>query len=132
MMRHQISICLICTYVLGHAIAGGVLGDVVVAPEVLDAQQQRVEAIQRACQSTISVFGPGGSGGGSGVVISADGYALSNFHVVKPSGDHMKCSLPDGRLVDAVVVGIDPTGDVALIKLLGRDDFPHADLGDSD
>ncbi len=44
----------------------------------------------------------------------------------------MKCGMADGRLYDAVLVGIDPTGDVALIKLLGRDDFPHAELGDSD
>ena len=44
----------------------------------------------------------------------------------------MKCSMPDGRLYDAVLVSIDPTGDVALIKLLGRKDFPAAELGDSD
>jgi S1-C subfamily serine protease len=44
----------------------------------------------------------------------------------------MKCGLNDGNLYDAVIVGIDPTGDVALIKLLGRDDFPAATLGDSD
>ena len=44
----------------------------------------------------------------------------------------MKCGMADGKLYDAVIVGLDPTGDVALIKLLGRDDFPHAELGDSD
>jgi serine protease Do len=43
----------------------------------------------------------------------------------------MKCSMADGQLYDAVIVGIDPTGDVALIKLLGRDDFPHAEMADS-
>ncbi|MEA1952626.1 MAG: trypsin-like peptidase domain-containing protein, partial [Planctomycetota bacterium] len=40
--------------------------------------------------------------------------------------------MADGRIYDAVLVGIDPTGDVALIKLFGRDDFPHAPLADSD
>ena len=40
--------------------------------------------------------------------------------------------MADGRLYDAVIVGVDPIGDVALIKLLGRDDFPHAELADSD
>ena len=40
--------------------------------------------------------------------------------------------LSDGVLYDAVIVGSDPTGDVALIKLFGRDDFPSAELGDSD
>lgn len=44
----------------------------------------------------------------------------------------MRCGMNDGKLYDAVIVGIDPTGDVALIKLLGRDDFPSAELGDSD
>jgi serine protease Do len=73
-----------------------------------------------------------GQGGGSGVVITPDGYALSNFHVTKPAGDYMKCSMADGRLYDAVIVSIDPTGDVALIKLLGRDDFPYATMADSD
>ncbi len=44
----------------------------------------------------------------------------------------MKCSMSDGVLYDCVIVGIDPTGDVALIKLFGRDDFPAAVIGDSD
>jgi S1-C subfamily serine protease len=66
------------------------------------------------------------------VVITPDGYALSNFHVTKPAGEYMQCGMSDGRLYDAVIVGLDPTGDVALIKLLGREDFPAAELGDSD
>ena len=73
-----------------------------------------------------------GHGGGSGVLISPDGYALTNFHVTAPCGAAMKCGLTDGKLYDAVIVGIDPVGDVALIKLLGRDDFPVAEMGDSD
>ena len=44
----------------------------------------------------------------------------------------MKVGLSDGRFVDAVLVGLDPGGDVALIKLLGKDEFPVAELGDSD
>jgi S1-C subfamily serine protease len=99
---------------------------------VLQAEQQRVAAIAKAVQSAVSVFVPGGQGGGSGVVITPDGYALSNFHVTKPAGSYMKCSMADGGLYEAVIVGLDPTGDVALIKLLGRDDFPAAELGDSD
>ncbi|MDP6060018.1 MAG: trypsin-like peptidase domain-containing protein, partial [Pirellulaceae bacterium] len=101
-------------------------------PEVvLQAQRQRTEAIARAVASAISVFSADGNGGGSGVVISADGYALSNFHVTSPVGEYMQCSMSDGRLYDAVIVGLDPTGDVALIKLFGRDDFPTAVMADS-
>ncbi len=86
-----------------------------------------------ACRSSLAIF-PGGSaaGGGAGVIISADGYALTNFHVAQPCGNYLRCGLNDGRLYDAVLVGVDPTGDVALIKLVGRDDFPAAELGDSD
>jgi S1-C subfamily serine protease len=101
-------------------------------PPVLQAQQERVETIQRAMKTGVCIFAKEGSGGGSGVVISPDGYALTNFHVVQPAGSYMKCSMADGKLYDAIVVGIDPVGDVALIKLLGRDDFPVAPLADSD
>jgi serine protease Do len=101
-------------------------------PEVLAAESQRVAIMAKARGSVLAIFDPAGQGGGSGVVISADGYALSNFHVTHPCGNAMKCGMADGQVYDAVIVGLDPTGDVALIKLLGRNDFPHAELGDSD
>lgn len=99
---------------------------------VMDAEAARISMIERVATSVVAIFASSGDGGGSGVLISPDGYAVSNFHVTSGSGDFMKCGLNDGRLYDAVIVGIDPTGDVALIKLLGRDDFPAATLGDSD
>ena len=99
---------------------------------VLDAEKQRIAAIAKATKTAVAVFANGGNGGGSGVVITPDGYALTNFHVAQPAGNYMKCSMADGRLYDAIIVGIDPVGDVALIKLLGRDDFPHAVMVDSD
>lgn len=99
---------------------------------VLAAEQQRVDAMARAARAAIAIFADGGRDGGSGVLISPDGYALSNFHVTQAAGVAMKCGLPDGRLYDAVLVGLDPVGDVALVKLLGRDDFPAAELADSD
>lgn len=103
-----------------------------IPPQVLEVERARIEAIQRAIPSAVSVFEPSGRGGGSGVVISPDGYTLTNFHVVQPCGPFMKCGMADGHVYDAVLVGLDPTGDVALIKLFGRDDFPAAVLGDSD
>ncbi len=103
-----------------------------VASEVLKAQAQRVEVIRKARAATVCIFGRGGRGGGSGVVISADGFALTNFHVTSGAGAAMQVGMADGKLYDAVIVGIDPVGDVALIKLLGRDDFPYAEMADSD
>lgn len=99
---------------------------------LLDAQERRISAIAKATRSTISVFAPESEGGGSGVIISSDGYALTNYHVVDSNGAFMNCSLPDGNLYRAVIVGIDPTGDVSLIRLLGRTDFPVAKIADSD
>ncbi len=112
--------------------AGAARQPIEVSPEVIAAEESRVETIARASQATIGVFGPGGQGGGSGVVISADGFALTNYHVVQGNGAFMECSMPDGVLYDAVIVGIDPVGDVAMIQLLGRNDFPVAEMGDSD
>jgi len=102
-----------------------------VDPTVLAAEARRVETIRQATATAVAIFA-GAEGGGSGVLISPDGYALTNFHVVQPAGVAMTCGLADGRLYEAVLVGLDPTGDVALVKLLGRDDFPFATLADSD
>jgi serine protease Do len=99
---------------------------------VLDAEAARIATIEKAKPAVLSIFEAQGRGGGSGVVISADGYAITNFHVVQPCGMAMKCGMADGKVYDAVLVGLDPTGDVALIKLLGRDDFPFAQMADSD
>lgn len=103
-----------------------------VAAEVLAAQAKRVAVMRQSAAATVAVFGPDGGGGGSGVLITPDGYALTNYHVSSACGDHMRCGLNDGKVYDAVIVGIDATGDVSLIKLYGRDDFPTAPLADSD
>ena len=102
-----------------------------VDPAVLAAQQTRVAAIRRASTAAVSIFA-GESGGGSGVLVTRDGYAVTNFHVVQTAGPAVTCGLADGRLYDAVLVGLDPTGDLAVVRLLGRDDFPCAELADSD
>ena len=99
---------------------------------VLEAEAKRVAVMDQAKHAVLAIFSSSGAGGGSGVVISPDGYALTNFHVAKPCGNAMKCGMADGKVYDAVIVGVDPTGDVALIKLFGRDDFPHAQMADSD
>ncbi|TMQ35320.1 MAG: trypsin-like serine protease [Planctomycetota bacterium] len=99
------------------------------------AEARRIAVIEKIKPTVAAVFAHGGQGGGSGVVISKDGYALTNFHVTQGSGPVMQCGLPDGVLYDSVIVGEDPVGDVALIKLLPRkagQDFRAAPLGDSD
>ena len=98
-------------------------------------EAKRIAVVKKVSPSVVAVV----TGGGSGVVISPDGYALTNFHVVQGQGGALRCGLPDGILYDAVLVGLDKIGDVALIKLLPAKDkdgkdipFPHAEIGDSD
>ena len=99
---------------------------------VLKAEAARIAAVAKVTPTVVCIFAKEGQGGGSGVLISPEGYALTNFHVTREAGTAMKCGLSDGKLYDAVIVGVDPTGDLAMIQLLGRDDFPAAELGDSD
>ncbi|MCE2785499.1 MAG: trypsin-like peptidase domain-containing protein [Pirellula sp.] len=123
----------ICLVLLGAGLAiGAPQQEPELDPEVLSAQQKRVEAMRKASMATVGVFGLDSQGGGSGVCISADGYVLTNFHVSSPFGHRMRCGMNDGKMYEAVVAGIDPTGDLAVLKMYGRDDFPTAVIGDSD
>ncbi len=104
-------------------------------PGVLAEERARVAVVAKVRPSVLAVCFYGGEACGSGVVVSPDGFALTNFHVVEPTGAVLQCGMPDGKLYDAVVVGQDRVGDVALIKLLPREPgkaFPFAVLGDSD
>lgn len=67
---------------------------------------------------------------GSGFIISAEGYILTNNHVVE-NADTIRVELIDGRTVDAEVVGTDPESDVAVIRIRAQKLTPVA-LGNSD
>ncbi len=69
------------------------------------------------------------SGQGSGFFISADGFAVTNNHVVD-GADKVEVSTDDGKTYSAKVIGTDPRTDLALIKVEGRTDFPFAKLAD--
>jgi len=68
--------------------------------------------------------------GGSGVIISQDGYIVTNNHVIEDA-TKLKVKLNDGRTYEAKLIGTDPTTDVALIKVEGED-LPTLPFGDSD
>jgi len=73
---------------------------------------------------------PRQEGIGSGVIVSKDGYILTNNHVVD-GADEVKVKLLDGRQFTAKVIGRDPKSDVAVIKIPGKD-LPAVPLADSD
>jgi len=67
--------------------------------------------------------------GGSGVIISADGYIVTNNHVIEDA-TKLKVKLNDGRTFDAKLIGTDPTTDVALIKI-EEENLPTLAFGNS-
>lgn len=69
--------------------------------------------------------------GGSGVIISKDGYVVTNNHVVD-GASKLRVKLNDGRTFDAKLVGKDSATDVALLKIDGEDDLPTLPFGSSD
>jgi serine protease Do len=68
-------------------------------------------------------------GQGSGFFISADGYAVTNNHVVDKA-EHVDITTDDGKTYTAKVIGTDDRTDLALIKVDGRSDFPFVHLAD--
>ncbi len=115
---------------------------------VADSMRQDIENARRAVYpalvniAVITKFYNGGRAqrapaGGSGVIVSKEGYVLTNYHVAGNT-TRINSTLPDGDALDATVVTHDPLTDLSVLKLdLGRrkrgsPPLPFAVLGDSD
>jgi serine protease Do len=73
---------------------------------------------------------------GSGFIISADGYVVTNNHVVSPPDtrstlEEITITLPDGTEYEADLVGADPASDLAVLKIRANRSFPFVTFGDS-
>lgn len=83
------------------------------------------------------IYGSGGSssapqvGTGSGVIISQDGYIVTNNHVIA-NADQLQVTLNNNRTYEAELIGSDPNSDIALIKIDADDKLPYLAFGDSD
>ncbi|MBK6906749.1 MAG: Do family serine endopeptidase [Rhodocyclaceae bacterium] len=79
-------------------------------------------------------FGEGSqrrSGLGSGVVVSRDGYVLTNNHVIE-SADAIEIASNDGQRYKATIVGTDPESDLAVLRIAGTHRLPAIGFGSSD
>ena len=100
-------------------------------------EKDALDAYSHAVVSVVDDVGPAvigvageGRGSGSGFIITPDGYALTNSHVVH-GRTRLFATTRDGDRIDARLIGDDPATDLALIRLVSRD-LPHTQLGDSD
>lgn len=85
--------------------------------------------------ATISVSSASGGGNGSGVFLTADGYLLTNTHVVTLDGAtssvEVEVKTYDGHIYPAKVVGTDPTNDLAVLKVSAPIQFTPVEFADS-
>ncbi len=70
-------------------------------------------------------------GSGSGVIISQDGYIVTNNHVIA-NATQLQVALNNNKTYDAELIGTDPNSDIALIKIEADRDLPYLAFGDSD
>jgi serine protease Do len=72
---------------------------------------------------------------GSGFIVSADGYVVTNNHVIQPDGsaelEEVTVTTPDGTEYEAQVVGSDQASDLAVLKITRNEPFPFVHFGDS-
>ncbi|MGY1751928.1 trypsin-like peptidase domain-containing protein [Blastococcus sp. SYSU D01042] len=91
-------------------------------------------AAAKAAPSVVTVYvtSRSSAGSGSGVVLTDDGYVLTNNHVVESEGGTVQVRTSDGTLYDAEVVGTDPSADIAVLRLEGAEGLTPATFADSD
>ena len=70
-------------------------------------------------------------GSGSGVIISSDGYIITNHHVIETAED-IQVTTNNNQSYDAKIIGSDEQNDIALLKIETNDELPYAVFGDSD
>lgn len=84
---------------------------------------------------TVNVAGSTGSGNGSGVFLTADGFVLTNTHVVTLDGSAARVKIEvktsDGRVYPATIVGTDPINDLAVLKVAAPVSFTPIKFADS-
>ncbi len=106
-----------------------------VIPAVVHLKTLYIESARRSSGLLEELFGSPSAGesitgSGSGVIISADGYVITNNHVVE-NASQIEVVLPDRRTFKGTIVGTDPNTDLALVKIQAKE-LPVVLLGNSD
>jgi S1-C subfamily serine protease len=106
--------------------------------EALDAYSRTVTSVAERLRDSVANLRVGrrtrrgrAEGGGSGVVITPDGYLLTSAHVVEGMDGKAQAAFPDGRSFAAEVIGTDPLSDLAVLRAEAGN-LETAELGDAD
>ena len=106
--------------------------------EALDAYSRTVTSVAERLRDSVANLRVGrrtrrgrAEGGGSGVVITPDGYLLTSAHVVEGMDGKAQAAFPDGRSFGAEVIGTDPLSDLAVLRAEAGN-LETAELGDAD
>jgi S1-C subfamily serine protease len=106
--------------------------------EALDAYSRTVTSVAERLRDSVANLKVGrrtrrgrAEGGGSGVVITPDGYLLTSAHVVEGADGKAQAAFPDGRSFGAEVIGTDPLSDLAVLRAEAGN-LATAELGDAD
>lgn len=125
-------------------------GSIAVGPSFVEASESTINSVVHVTTKVVQTsfqrdlfqeffYGPGaggrefkqyGSGSGSGVIISSEGYIVTNNHVIENASE-IEVILNDNTKYDAKLVGADPSTDIAVLKIEGKG-FQPIKLGDSD
>ena len=127
---------------IAAGVAGALIGNAINSPSntTPSAQADRSSCDTRRIAagdlpSVVTVFARGSqsSGVGSGEIIRANGYILTNNHVVMPAvdGGQLQVTFDDGSMTKATITGRDPLTDLAVIHVEGKSDLPAIALGSS-
>ena len=100
-----------------------------VETDALDAYSRAVIDVAERVGPSVANLRIGRRGGGSGVVVTPDGFVLSNAHVVSSRG-RVRATFTDGSETQVTVIGTDPLSDLAVLRADG-DGFVAATLGDA-
>ena len=120
------------------------LTNILEAPDFTVAAENTVNAVVHVKNVTISsgqytlqdLFSGRSSqraqlGTGSGVIVNADGYIITNNHVIK-NAHELSVTLNNNQTYDAKIIGTDPKTDIALLKIEPDEALPYVTFGDSD
>ncbi|MFO0813013.1 MAG: trypsin-like peptidase domain-containing protein [Gemmatales bacterium] len=99
--------------------------------DLLDAYSQAVvQVVRQVGPAVLTVTGQERRGSGSGFLITPDGFALTNSHVIQGQRQ-LKVTTEEGDTLSADIIGDDPSTDLALLRVASKD-LPHTELGDSE